>query len=364
MDHSSEHGSHDEHGGIHLPDPSVWPLVCGFAALIFGIALVWWSRDRENDFVGPLLGAGAIATIIAGAGWSYEDGKMRRKAQESEQKSSPLPRATQVITFTLAEGMVQQARSASGVLTALNKSDGVVRNLAGFQDLRLTVAPGDEGPLQVMAETTWENRGGLDVYEESRSTLIDIINEHNDEIVPGSLQAFDMEVVRDTKDTTFRYGLGPTAALLGAVLVGGVFVGAGLSLFSDDVATAVDGGGETPAPTNPLNPELVATDNKFAPTTLTVPQQVEITVKLTNRGRTKHNVHFYDREGGSTLADGAEGEIIDGGGTTTNVVFTTPAAGNYFFMCDLHPTEMKGTLVVDANLSAEPPAAASPAASQ
>ncbi len=362
MDHSSEHGSHDDHGGIHLPDPSIWPLVCGFAALILGIALVWWSRDRENEFAGPLFGAGAIATIIAGAGWSFEDGRMRRKADETEQKSSPMPRMTQVITFAIADGMAEQARSVDGVLTALNNSDGVVRNLSGFQDLRLTVAPGDEGPLQVMAETSWSSRGGLDEYEESRSTLLDIINAHNEEIVPGSVQAFDMEVVRDTKDTTFRYGLGPTAALLGAVLVGGLMVGAGLSLFSDEAAVA-GGGEETPAaPTDPSKQTVTATDNKFSPTTLRVPANAEVAISLVNRGKAPHNIHVLTAPGGTLLAPGAEGEIIQGGETTVTT-FTTPGPGSYYFYCDVHPTEMTGEFIVDASLVAGAPGAASPAAS-
>lgn len=350
MDHDSEHSSHDEHGGVHLPDPSVWPLVCGFAALLLGIGLVWWSRDRENNLVGPVAGAGAIAAIIAGAGWAYEDGKMRRKAEQGEEKAST--RFTQVVTFAIADGMAETARSANGVLTALNHSDGAVRNLSGFQDLRLTVAPGDTGPLQVIAQTTWANRDGLDIYEESRATLLDVINTHNEEIVPGSVQAFDMEVVRDTKDTSFRYGLGPTAALLGAVLIGGVMVGAGLSIFQDDAAAVVvDGGGGGAPAGDPAKPTLVATDNKFSPTTLTVPANAAITIDFQNKGKVKHNVHVVTAEGGTTLAPGSEGAIIDGG-TSVAVSFQSPGAGTYFYFCELHPTEMKGTFVVDASLVA------------
>jgi hypothetical protein len=41
-----------------------------------------------------------------------------------------------------------------------------------------------------------------------------------------------------------------------------------------------------------------------------------------------------------------EGPIIRGGdqGETS---FTTPGVGSYFFVCDLHPTEMKGTFNVE-----------------
>jgi hypothetical protein len=30
-----------------------------------------------------------------------------------------------------------------------------------------------------------------------------------------------------------------------------------------------------------------------------------------------------------------------------DTVFTTPAAGNYFFRCDVHPTSMTGTFTVN-----------------
>lgn len=44
MDHQDNaHGEHGEHGAVHLPDPSIWPLVAGVAALVLGAALVYFS---------------------------------------------------------------------------------------------------------------------------------------------------------------------------------------------------------------------------------------------------------------------------------------------------------------------------------
>jgi len=34
--------------------------------------------------------------------------------------------------------------------------------------------------------------------------MLDLMATHPDEVVPGSVQVFDMEVVRDTKDVSFR----------------------------------------------------------------------------------------------------------------------------------------------------------------
>ncbi len=104
MDHQPiEHGSHGE---VHLPDPSIWPLVVGVAALLLGAALIFWSRDTGNDFAGPLLGAAVVATLVAAFGWAYEDGRMKRKAEESDVRGPRDARYTQVVTFAIAEGQV------------------------------------------------------------------------------------------------------------------------------------------------------------------------------------------------------------------------------------------------------------------
>jgi len=97
MDHSEQ--GHGEHGGVHLPDPSIWPLVAGLAAFILGGALIYYSHDRHGDFAGPLLGAAAIIALLAGCGWAYEDGRMKRKAEEGGHAGPRDARYTQVVTF-------------------------------------------------------------------------------------------------------------------------------------------------------------------------------------------------------------------------------------------------------------------------
>src|SRR5690606_22112968 len=106
----------------------------------------------------------------------------------------------QVLTFAIAEGALDKARGESGVLTEIDSRDSVLRDLAGFQDLRIVVSPAETGPSQVLVETTWANREGLATYDETKDTLLDILTRHSDEVVAGSVQVFDMEVVRDTKD--------------------------------------------------------------------------------------------------------------------------------------------------------------------
>ena len=45
------------------------------------------------------------------------------------------------------------------------------------------------------------------------------------------------------------------------------------------------------------------------------------------------------------LADGSIGTVFAGPGVD-DTVFTIPAAGSYFFRCDIHPTTMTGTFTV------------------
>ncbi|MBA4179703.1 MAG: hypothetical protein C0506_03860 [Anaerolinea sp.] len=341
---SSSHGDHGGEPAVHLPDPSVWPFIIGAASFAVGLALVWWSRDRNNEIAGPLLGATLLLTLIAGLGWAYEDGRMKRKAEEGAAEKPREARFTQVLTFAISEGRMDGARLSGGILDALERSDSALRDLPGFQDLRIIAAPAAVGPSQVLVETTWSNREGLATYEETRRTLLDMVSTHPDEVVPGSVQVFDMEVVRDTKPLGFQLSLGAAAALLGSLLVFGFMVGAGLNLFANESAAS----GEAPANggTPPVaNNVITATDNKFDKTTLEAPPNTKVTYELKNAGKVKHNIHFMDKAGGKTLADGAEGKIIDGGATDT-LNFTTPAAGSYYFQCDLHPDTMKGAFVV------------------
>jgi plastocyanin len=66
------------------------------------------------------------------------------------------------------------------------------------------------------------------------------------------------------------------------------------------------------------------------------------TITLVNNDSAPHNVSVYVEEGGDSIV---QGDVINGDETVTVEV---PAldAGEYYFMCDLHP-EMNGTVVVE-----------------
>jgi plastocyanin len=183
--------------------------------------------------------------------------------------------------------------------------------------------------------------------------MLDILARHADQVVPGSVQAFDMEVIRDTKDTSFRFGLGAATTVFGSLAAMGLMLGAGLTLFeSEGEATS----GETTPPPAADPYTQVATDNKFARSTLQAPPNADVTFTLDNNGKTIHNLSFYQSQNGQLIAEGPQAR----GGATAETKFTSPGEGNYFFQCDFHPTEMTGALQVTA--SAPPPGGAAAAA--
>lgn len=103
---------------------------------------------------------------------------------------------------------------------------------------------------------------------------------------------------------------------------------------------------------NPTSIEVEARDSVFdvqpaqgVPGTIEAPANSEFTVRLVNEGVLPHNIAFLTKQGGSPLADGANGDIIMEG-ESDSITFTTPAAGTYFFQCTVHPQEMIGEFVV------------------
>ena len=348
--HSTDHSAQGESHGIHMPDPSAWPLIIGVASLLAGAALIWWSRDRGSDIAGPLLGVAVAAILIGAGGWSYEDGRMRRKAELGHGAEPAAARYTQVLTFAVADGQLAAARaSGTGLIPLIEAID--LHDLEGFQDLRITVSPAEVGPSQVLVETTWKGRDGLEAYDATRQTFLDLLAQHPSQLVPGTVQVFDMEVVRDTKDTSFKFAMGAAASLLISLAVGGFAVGAGLNLFA---SSSAGGGGVPPPPPDPYT--VRATDNRFSTATLQAPPATEVTFTLTNRGIAKHNLNFLQAAGGAEIA---KTELIDGGGASATLKFTTPGEGTYYFQCDVHPEQMKGSFVVKAGV---PPPGGAPAA--
>lgn len=91
---------------------------------------------------------------------------------------------------------------------------------------------------------------------------------------------------------------------------------------------------------------VVATDNKFDLEQLATPAGQEFIITMRNDGAAPHNVHIYERQGGPSIAVTSP-DIITGG-QSGSLTTTINSPGTYFYQCDFHPLEMRGTLTVVA----------------
>jgi plastocyanin len=87
--------------------------------------------------------------------------------------------------------------------------------------------------------------------------------------------------------------------------------------------------------------EISADNTAFDASVIEAPAGKAFTISFTNNESAQHNVAVYTEEGGDEIVIG---EYI-GEGVTTEVQVPALDAGEYFFVCDIHP-EMNGTVVV------------------
>lgn len=87
--------------------------------------------------------------------------------------------------------------------------------------------------------------------------------------------------------------------------------------------------------------EITAQGTAFDTSEIALPADTHSTIVFDNQDSLPHNVAIYTAEGGDQLF---AGEIV----TATTAEYPVPPleAGSYYFQCDVHPTEMNGTVAV------------------
>ena len=88
--------------------------------------------------------------------------------------------------------------------------------------------------------------------------------------------------------------------------------------------------------------ELTAADLVFNASVIEAPAGEAFTIRFTNNDSAPHNVAVYTEEGGDEIANS---DPINQG-ETLELEVPAQDAGEYFFVCDIHP-DMKGTVVVE-----------------
>lgn len=142
---------------------------------------------------------------------------------------------------------------------------------------------------------------------------------------------------------TLRSGATFTLAALLAVVLAACAPG-GEGANGTDAAAGSPGpvGGTETATVSGGTVEITADNIEFNVDTIEAPAGETWTVTLVNNDSAPHNFSIYTEEGGEEIVIG---DIIDGG-ETTEVEVPALDAGEYFFVCDVHPNEMTGTVVV------------------
>jgi plastocyanin len=103
-----------------------------------------------------------------------------------------------------------------------------------------------------------------------------------------------------------------------------------------------EGGGGAPA-----EGTVVAEQSQFNTDTIELTAGEPASIPFENRDPFDHNIAIYESQ---SDADAQENAVFDGeliSATSITYEFDAPPAGEYPFQCDLHPTTMSGTVVVE-----------------
>jgi plastocyanin len=110
-----------------------------------------------------------------------------------------------------------------------------------------------------------------------------------------------------------------------------------------------------PPPPPPVTVDIAAANVAFDKGEMALEAGRPTVIRFNNQDTVPHNVGIYETPEAQKVI--FQGPIIQGG-SDTQYRFAAPPAGSYFFRCDVHPTQMTGTVVVKEAAAEMPQAAA------
>lgn len=102
----------------------------------------------------------------------------------------------QVALFQIVGSRAGDASGPGGLLEALDEHRGYLEHQLGFLDMRVVRSINDEGNVQIVVETRWAEADDLVRYETAEPNVQSVLRSHQDDIIPNSLQVYDMEALR------------------------------------------------------------------------------------------------------------------------------------------------------------------------
>jgi plastocyanin len=110
-------------------------------------------------------------------------------------------------------------------------------------------------------------------------------------------------------------------------------------------ATQPTGGSTQPAGGGSVAQTVVAKDFEFNPGDFDVTAGQKLTVTLRNDGSVTHTMTLYEDEAFTKPVTGGDtGQVT--AGSTGNFTVTLTKTQDYYFRCEIHPTQMKGEIGV------------------
>ncbi|HEU0074683.1 MAG TPA: cupredoxin domain-containing protein [Dehalococcoidia bacterium] len=145
----------------------------------------------------------------------------------------------------------------------------------------------------------------------------------------------------------FVFSLIPLALVFAGVIIGSMDgIDAQREVFPTRAPHAENGNTPPPTPSAPGETviQLVAQNLAFDQRALSATAGASVTIQLDNRDASVlHNFALY---GDQTLAQKVfVGDLVTGP-VVENYTFDAPAAGTYYFRCDVHPDTMNGSFTV------------------
>ncbi|MPZ24235.1 MAG: hypothetical protein GEU28_11995 [Dehalococcoidia bacterium] len=176
MMHEGEHEEHGEH--IHLPGPSIWPVV-----LAVGIFLIAMGLVAHLAFAG----AGFVIVLVGVAGWIYET-----RAQALDVEGLENPHWVHSVLFQYMAEKEPDVARPGGLRGLIDQHLVALKSVPGCIDQQVLRTANHEGPVQVIVSSTWKDADALADYEESEASLEALVQE-SDVIVQTSLQVYDLQ---------------------------------------------------------------------------------------------------------------------------------------------------------------------------
>lgn len=272
-------------------------LLMALNVLIGGALVAYGRRVRRRPVAFPLLVLAAVALVAMGTVSAIAFGD--RAPEKEATGGGPPPQQTVTLVAKDVAFDQKQLTLTAGVPVAMtfdNQDSGVPHDFVLFDGPDASAPTIFDGPLVTgPATTTYRFR------------------------------------VSDPGSYFFHCRVHPIPAMSGTVIVGPA------------PENPPPGGGPSGGPPGPV--AIAARNTAFSPTEVHVPGGGQITIRFDNQdANTPHNIAVFQGQD-ATAPRIFTGDLVTGP-KAVDYTFASPAAGTYFFHCDVHPAQMTGTITV------------------